>query len=505
MIRLACPKCSQRLSVPAAMAGKLGKCPACGDRFRIPAAPSSAVTPRPAEPPQPAPAPAPKAAPPAAPKAPASSGELPDFDDIKLLGDEPVPAPKPAVATPKPAPKPAARAAVPPERKAKPAPAAAAPNLDGFELLDDDPPPPKPRPGRPPRPPVLDAVLDLELVDEVPAPPPAAPKSKPASKPVPKRPPVVEVVEELDEVEEVEVVEDGPPAARRRPRLGGDDAVTGAPAARRRPALDDDRPRRPALEDDEDDARPRRRRRADVRRPVRRGGVPPALLIVLAVVGVAWLVLTPLAFFYKYVAVGMLVVGFPPATSGRIWLARIMHRETKWLHRLIPFYEFYFVFTRLGKTFAPLVLWACGLFFLASGGICFALHESREHRGAAGGRWGGVPVAATTGRAAEQERFVADCLANKPWKEAREWLRQPGQAAAPVLLPMVDQAYANGAKQVLAVNLRAGFNGQPNGDLVIVLPDDLVNRGRVFAWRETMFHEDTDVGQKYLLFEADSD
>jgi len=41
MIRIACPKCSERLVLDDETCGQVGECPECNARFRIPAAPPS--------------------------------------------------------------------------------------------------------------------------------------------------------------------------------------------------------------------------------------------------------------------------------------------------------------------------------------------------------------------------------------------------------------------------------------------------------------------------------
>jgi hypothetical protein len=384
-------------------------------------------------------------------------------------------------------------------------------------VVDDDlsAPKPKPKPARPAPAPDADAFPDLELLDDEPAEP-----KRPAPKPSPKRPPVREPAEILEAVEEIEeaevldaaeVVEDDPPAARRRPRLAPDaGAYAEAPAPRRRPALaaddedeDEDRPRRRVVDDEDEDERPRRRRPRG-RRPARqKGGVAPVLLITVGVAAVLWLVLTPLAFFSKYVAICMLVVGFFPAVSGRIWLARIMHRETEWIHRIIPFYEFYFVLTRLGKTFAPLVLWACGLFFLASGGISLAIHRVHE-RNSGDGDWGGRADPQTRQEAQDVDARCEKLLAVPNRQEARAWLAAlPNRPFAAVLSPQVEAAYQNGAAEVVAANIHVDADGDPAADLILVLPGDPASRQRVFAWRQAQGNEERDFGQKYLLLEGE--
>jgi hypothetical protein len=288
--------------------------------------------------------------------------------------------------------------------------------------------------------------------------------------------------------------EDDVPVARRKPER---DSITREPEARPRPRLTGE-------EEVEVDDRPRKKRKKKKRQRDAGVGVTVGLIIAGLVAGLLWIVLTPLAFFFKPVAIVMLILGAILGILGRGSFLRIAREEGGSTHLLVmfvPFYEVYFFFSRINRTLVPFLIWACGLFFLFSAGITLWIHHARpefeaDHDAPA--------LAASTPQ--EVDAQCARLLAG-PTKEARTWLREQaaGGKAGEVALAtgLVEQAYQAGAKEVIAANPHRDEDGDPVATFIIVLPNDPDARRRIFAWHrgEHGPDDEKDVGQKYLTFE----
>jgi hypothetical protein len=233
-------------------------------------------------------------------------------------------------------------------------------------------------------------------------------------------------------------------------------------------------------------------------------GVTAGLVIAILGAVLLWVVLTPLAFFFKPVAIGMLIVGAILGILGRGSFLRIAREEggaTHLLVLLVPFYEVYFFISRINKTLVPFMIWMCGVVFLFSACITLWIHHAHQEYEE------DHPASALAGATPQEVDAQCARLLAGPTKEARAWLREQGAGgnAAEIAAAsgLVEQAYQAGAKQVIAANIHRDEDGDLVATFIIVLPDDAAARQRVFDWHrgEHGPDDEKDVGQKYLAFE----
>ena len=139
MIRFSCPTCAKGLKVDAKYAGRKVACPKCGEKLRVPAA--AEPKPAPAAEPEPEPPPAPPVPEPAPEPPPGAKGSIDDLFDEEF-GEEspPEPAEPTAHETPPPEPPPAEPDPPPADPPAAEEPADSAPESpEGFETSPVDP------------------------------------------------------------------------------------------------------------------------------------------------------------------------------------------------------------------------------------------------------------------------------------------------------------------------------------------------------------------------------
>lgn len=251
----------------------------------------------------------------------------------------------------------------------------------------------------------------------------------------------------------------------------------------------------------------KRRKKKKRRRPDAVVGITAGLVIAILGAVLLWVVLTPLAFFFKPVAIGMLIVGAILGILGRGSFLRIAREEggaTHLLVLLVPFYEVYFFLSRINKTIVPFLIWMCGVVFLFSACITLWIHHAHQ----AHQEFEADPARSALVGATPQE-VDAQCasLLAGPTKKARAWLREQGAGgnAAEIAAAsgLVEQVYRAGAKQVIAANIHRDEDGDLVATFIIVLPDEAAARQRIFDWHrgERGDDDEKDVGQKYLTFE----
>ena len=106
MIRFSCPTCAKGLKVDAKYAGRKVACPKCGEKLRVPAA--AEPKPAPAAEPEPEPPPAPPVPEPAPEPPPGAKGSIDDLFDEEFGEESPPEVPEPKAAEPPPEDPPAA-------------------------------------------------------------------------------------------------------------------------------------------------------------------------------------------------------------------------------------------------------------------------------------------------------------------------------------------------------------------------------------------------------------
>jgi hypothetical protein len=115
------------------------------------------------------------------------------------------------------------------------------------------------------------------------------------------------------------------------------------------------------------------------------------------------------------------------------------------------------------------------------------------------------------------DAFVQDLLNAPGTKEALAWLNGGGEQDFRSIgeletneesISLVELIYTVGATKVLAVEIDEFAEGQNTGKLVIQLPDNDVQRQRLFAWAGAVAEQqglepEADSGQRYLFLMLD--
>ena len=181
----------------------------------------------------------------------------------------------------------------------------------------------------------------------------------------------------VDGLELIEEEEEKPIRAPRRPTP---EAVTRSPGPRPKTPVSDVE-EAPELEEVAADPEVPESRKPGPKKKRKRRSEPKAgagFWLALAGVGLLWIVMTPLSYLWLPVAYFVLMSGVVVAFIGRRWLSRIARDEggiELLLMWFVPFYRFYFCFTRLSQTMIPFAIWVCGMAFLTSGSFCVGLHN----------------------------------------------------------------------------------------------------------------------------------
>ncbi len=313
---------------------------------------------------------------------------------------------------------------------------------------------------------------------------------------------VVSIPQAEDDIEEaVEIVEEEPLPRRTRLR---EEEVAPARAKRRRVQEDVDEP--------EDDPAPRRKRPR--KRPRAEGPSAAAVVGVGLFVFAFWLLLAALGYRFRPVSYGMLFVGAALSWAGTKWILSIAAEEgtgTYLACLLVPFFETWFTFTRLSRTWAPCLLCWAGRLFGGAAIILLILHfvrgVDREETDAPPGR-----IAPAT--AAEDDKQAEELLRGKDTAEARAWLGEANKRRgffkwgrqAP--LQFVNELYARGAVMVTVAEIDSDpILGEVAGHLVVALPAEPEKRRAVLALINERFADDDeprkDHGQKYEVLTPD--
>ena len=185
---------------------------------------------------------------------------------------------------------------------------------------------------------------------------------------------LVNVPWEEDVEEAVEVVEDEDSSSRavttrRKPRLRQDE--DDEPVSRRRaPARDDDeddepvsRRRAPARRDDDEeedeDPAPRKKKARKRRRESADGPSAATVVGIGLFVFALWLLMAGLGYKFRGVSWAMIIIGGILSWIGTKWILSIASEEGTgpWLACIfVPFYETWFTFTRLSRTWMPCLI-----------------------------------------------------------------------------------------------------------------------------------------------------
>jgi hypothetical protein len=314
--------------------------------------------------------------------------------------------------------------------------------------------------------------------------------------------PDVEILDEeatgADPVGEVHVVVD--PVARQ--------AGAGGKPGRLKQAVDLDEP--PELEPDLDfEDRPRKKKRGKKRR--RSGGVTAgAALAVALILAVVWVGMGVAGWFFRPVSIAMFVVGVVVVIVGRRWLLALAREEgagTYYCCLLVPFYDTYFTFSRLHRTWAPcLICWA-GRAFTVVALVLLFIHTFRHEVAGVEDRLSRV---AGQVKAADDDAQCEQLLAAPNQAEAKAWLGEPNKRRgffkwgreAP--LKFVNDLYAKGAKKVTVAEIENDPDlGEVGTHLVVTLPDEPARRKAVLDLINEQFADEDeprkDHGQKYEL------
>jgi hypothetical protein len=292
------------------------------------------------------------------------------------------------------------------------------------------------------------------------------------------------------------------PSTRRKARLGADEDLRD-------------------VEDvesaDEDDQAFRRRPRRKKKRPEESGhNVILVGLVAGGVVALLWIILTPLAFYFRPVAFAMLIGGGLAGFISRTSFRKVAREELGSSYSIlmfVPFYDAYFFVVHIRRMLLPFVFWLAAFFFVTAGGLALFFHRAGDDLASNRANFsaGNEPPAAKldapldTPQGADAE---ATRLLNGLKKEARAWLREPENRrdrSMRKLAARVEKAYKHGAKEVTVV----GFdpNDEEELHIIMTLPAEPAERQRLFTWfREDMDPDAHDVGQKYLfLLDPESD
>jgi hypothetical protein len=435
------------LQIDESRSGMLGKCKRCGASFRVPGEkrPGSGTLPRQApvrDKQQPTDKPAPDSTPSPAPAPAQVRKPIGTFSALERV--------KASIAS-----------ATPPKT---PAPM---PAMDQLELVEDDPtlrgPSSRP-PGSDPASSSEAVLLEDERNHTSAAAPPGQPRQAITSTPTPAGAPHTMIREEIADVEAVEYEDDDDWDEPRKPDRGTKSAsneLTQAP-----------------------------------------GGI---WYVGIAVSVLLWVVLTPLAFFYRPVCYAILFCGIGVSYVGRRWLFRLARQEgtpTWVLMMFVPFYRFFFFFTHVRTALVPFLIWLTGTLLLISGGFTYGFHRFMDNEGKhlmganSPLQFTPPPPDLSTPEAIDAE---AARLLKGNKKEARAWLKEPQNRHDRQARRLIEEAYSNGAKEVYAVGLDDGEETQ----FVVILPIEPAARKKLFDWHHALEPTLQDSGQKYLLLSTD--
>jgi hypothetical protein len=195
----------------------------------------------------------------------------------------------------------------------------------------------------------------------------------------------------------------------------------------------------------------------------RREPTPQWVYLASAVGGVLLCGLVAAGFYYKYVAIALIVIGLPVSLMSRKWY----------------------------------LFGGVGVGYLLSGAILFLLHNSvLKHLE-------GPPPKGSTAQ-------MVDAHCSKLLRDSREydassWIgaeKPTDSTSTRNMRNLIQGAYKAGAAKVCVANTqRVDSVGLPFPDLIVVLPDDETAKDRVLAWykRLSTFKRDVPVaGEKYL-------
>jgi hypothetical protein len=346
-------------------------------------------------------------------------------------------------------------------------------------------------------------------------------ESRPTPPPVPRASPPAEPGLEL--VEDDDPVSPRPAAARSLnssdPPSSGECAVldepspkaaAAEPVQRRKARLSADEDLRDVEGVDEDDQGSRLHRpRRNKKRPAESAQTAiVAGLIAGGAVALIWIIMTPLAFYFRPVAFAMLIGGGLAGVTSRAYFRKVARQElgsSYFILKFVPFYDAYFFVIHIRRMLLPFVFWLAGFFFITAGGLALVLHQAGAAMESSTADFSGnheTPAAKLdTPQGADGE---ATRLLSGRKKEARAWLREPDNRrdrSLRELAAAVEKAYKNGAKEISVV----GYDENDDEDLhiIITLPTEPAERQRLFTWfRDDIDPDAHDVGQKYLFLLA---
>ncbi len=256
----------------------------------------------------------------------------------------------------------------------------------------------------------------------------------------------------------------------------------------------------PAYEDE--DKLPRRSRK----RRGQQGRISPGVILGVSLGLMAvWAGMAVAGFFFRPVSLAMLVIGGVVISVGTRWILVLARQEGMGAYYcclLIPFYETYFTYTRLHRTWMPCVLCWIGRFFCLTAVILLAVHFFHHKIDEVRGR---LRQGLTQADAACEQLLAAPNHA-----EARGWLSEASKQrgfsnlSKDAALKLVNDLYARGAKQVDVADIETDPDrGELGTYLVVTLPDEPDKRTAVLELINERFADEdgprADKGQKYEL------
>jgi hypothetical protein len=228
-----------------------------------------------------------------------------------------------------------------------------------------------------------------------------------------------------------------------------------------------------------------------------------------------WLLTGVLGFFFKPAGYGMLVLGILLFSAGRRSILRQAANEGTGQYiccLLVPFYDTWFTYSRLTKTWAPcLICWAGRAFSLAAGILLLVhfLHTELPE---------GLDVVRAESPREQAVASDAQCeklLAAPNKAEAQSWLQEPNKGRGFFKwgrqgpLKFVNELYERGAKEVTVADIEPNplGNGEFGTHLIVTLPSEPEKRKAVLELINERFADDdephTDHGQRYELLTPD--
>ncbi len=130
--------------------------------------------------------------------------------------------------------------------------------------------------------------------------------------------------------------------------------------------------------DNEEEERPRKRRK---KKKKRRAAMTMGTFLGLAgATGAIFLLFLVVSMFSIYGVYGLLLAGLALEIGGNMWFASIARQESELnylLVRWVPFYSFYYFFSRIQATYKPFIFSIIGIVFLIAGWITYVVHDVR--------------------------------------------------------------------------------------------------------------------------------